>query len=694
MTTLFFRVMEFSIYGVFWLTLFFLVSSLIGKKTGVLWQYFVVVCIAVHLLVPLHIQWISFDFSFLHEISQSAFGAFDVQDKTGQNSVAAGNRGEQVPALEVENRSAEQKKETEKEQVSFQKAEKNIRTQQAGNNSAIQGNLSDAGEQVKGIRSGSGLAQRGRHGDIPYTIIAAVIWILGMLVCFGKDSLSYLAFRKQAKRWSLPAKPFADSILQEVKCQYGIERKMKLWRNSKVTSPMLYGVIRPVLLLPDKEYSEGEYRYIFQHELCHYRHADILMKHVFALCKIVYWFHPLVWWMCGRAYLQMEILCDEAVVGGADLEEKKAYSMVILRHMSGDAAFRKVPLATSFYGGKEDMKLRFKNIMDTRKKKAGFFTVLVAAVAVITLGGVKWSVTAGAEKNTSTEGKENPIQVSEEGTEQEIPCRRILVIGTDSFHMADAILLVNVDTESGKVTVESVPRELMVDFEKLDYSPDTVEIQRGAEKTEGLPELSKQKKMKLGSTLAYGYGLLVGAVEKMYQVEIDSHMVINYKAVRKVIDAAGGVEVTLTKQEAEYLNSTNYISKKENRNVKTGKQVLNGDQAMGYMRIRKVDNPIVNGAKSKEQGSFGRNQRCGNVVNAFVEQVQKNKVDWKEMLQSLVKGKKDTQINVNLSVKEMVSLIKKVAAGDLEVTVSEERTSEDYVAIQDSQIGSCLQPKE
>lgn len=47
-----------------------------------------------------------------------------------------------------------------------------------------------------------------------------------------------------------------------------------------------------------------------------------------------------------------------------------------------------------------------------------------------------------------------------------------------------------------------------------------------------------------------------------------------------------GVTLELTESEAKNLNNTNYIKRKKYRNLKVGKQKLNGYQALGYCRIR------------------------------------------------------------------------------------------------------------
>ena len=78
-------------------------------------------------------------------------------------------------------------------------------------------------------------------------------------------------------------------------------------------------------------------------------------------------------------------------------------------------------------------------------------------------------------------------------------------------------------------------------------------------------------------------------IELNYKIKIDGYVSVNFEAFEKVVDLLGGVSIELSEKEARYLNTTNYISKKENRNVKAGVNLLNGNQVMGYVRIRKVE---------------------------------------------------------------------------------------------------------
>lgn len=121
-------------------------------------------------------------------------------------------------------------------------------------------------------------------------------------------------------------------------------------------------------------------------------------------------------------------------------------------------------------------------------------------------------------------------------------------------------------------------------------------------------EIPGYKANKLNSAYSKGgVDLLIETIEKNYKIHIDGYASVNFEAFEKIVDLLGGVTIELGKEEAEYLNRTNYISKKSNRNVKPGVNKLNGNQVMGYVRVRKVK---TLGGANFDYGRVVRQQRA------------------------------------------------------------------------------------
>ena len=108
---------------------------------------------------------------------------------------------------------------------------------------------------------------------------------------------------------------------------------------------------------------------------------------------------------------------------------------------------------------------------------------------------------------------------------------------------------------------------------------------------------------------------------------MDGYAEVNFDAFVNVIDELGGIEVTLIEKKKKNLNNTNYIKRRKYRNVKVGKQKINGYQALGYCRIRhgkKQANgryPGVYTASGKGD-DYGRTERQRLTMQAVLKKVK------------------------------------------------------------------------
>ncbi|MGB4658230.1 MAG: LCP family protein [Mobilitalea sp.] len=119
-----------------------------------------------------------------------------------------------------------------------------------------------------------------------------------------------------------------------------------------------------------------------------------------------------------------------------------------------------------------------------------------------------------------------------------------------------------------------------------------------------------------------GVDLLYETIAMNFDIQLDGCALVNFEEFEKIIDSLGGLELTLTSGEAAYLNKTNYISNPEYRNLVEGTQLLNGNQVMGYCRVRKTATITGN------NNDYGRTDRHRIVLNAIFDKYKtKSKVE-------------------------------------------------------------------
>jgi len=99
-----------------------------------------------------------------------------------------------------------------------------------------------------------------------------------------------------------------------------------------IPEPSVAGVFRPVILLPqglDVQLTPAQLESVLLHEMAHVHRRDNLMGLLHRAVEVLFWFHPLIWWIGARLSDERERACDEDVLSGGI--EPKTYAESILR---------------------------------------------------------------------------------------------------------------------------------------------------------------------------------------------------------------------------------------------------------------------------------------------------------------------------------------------------------------------------
>ena len=439
-------------------------------------------------------------------------------------------------------------------------------------------------------------------------IVLAAVWILGAAGMLLISCASYHLFlRKIKKRVPVTLKVY-EEVRQQVFAEYGITRDIPMKYVSGITTPMILGVRKPEILLPEIAYSREELILILRHELTHYCHRDIIKKYLFEFVRCVYWFCPVVRILKKYADRDMELYCDERVIARQSMDYRKEYSMTILRTLK-EAHTEETGQLTACLNedkGKNEMKERFLHILSEKNKKKGIGVLAACMAAVLVLCGinVRWFRDA-ADQAKAVKAAEMTVKktvsvvqeaaeelTNKEALTQEEQIENVLILGKiDDLHKyPDCIVTVCLNKKKNVVSLKTVSRLQMVQ-----YKSEKVKLQK-------LYEKDKQA--------------FYDTIEQMMSIHFNRIVEVEGTGFEKIIDRLGGIEIELSEREAEYLDSTNFISKRENRNVKPGKQIMNGNQALGYSRVSKV--PYIGGAKNE----FGRECRHLDISLAVLKKVK------------------------------------------------------------------------
>src|SRR5690242_14333310 len=127
--------------------------------------------------------------------------------------------------------------------------------------------------------------------------LPVLIWVTGFLGILAWLAVGRLRLRKIAREaWPL-ARAEWQTLLDAVSVEAGVTREVRLFTSSFVSTPLTWGTLRPIILLPEDalDWSDDHRRVVLRHEMAHVSRGDSLSQLIAGFVCAIYWFHPLVW---------------------------------------------------------------------------------------------------------------------------------------------------------------------------------------------------------------------------------------------------------------------------------------------------------------------------------------------------------------------------------------------------------------
>ncbi len=262
----------------------------------------------------------------------------------------------------------------------------------------------------------SPLPQMG-HKTFKVTLLDIVVylWLTGCMLFLSVHIVSFLHYKRQIIKKGIVVEE--GFILQQIcKLSEGlkINSGIRVMRYEGAGSPMVISFLKPVLVLPNCDYSKEELFFILKHELVHIKRHDIYFKLLFVVANAIHWFNPLIYIMQKEAVVDMELSCDEKVIQETPYAARKAYTEILFATFSKHHRKRTV-LTTQFYGDKMVMKRRFRNILTKAPKKNGILFCVCTICIIMFLGMLVGCSTTKADplgKNPQTDPLSDDVPAS------------------------------------------------------------------------------------------------------------------------------------------------------------------------------------------------------------------------------------------------------------------------------------------
>ena len=173
--------------------------------------------------------------------------------------------------------------------------------------------------------------ETGRQIDLAAGLTA--LWAAGFLGALARRVVAYGRMCRGLRRTLRPAGPGERAVFARL--TQGEKRPPALRVSPAAPTPMLVGLLRPQLILPELELSQEELEGVFSHELTHWRHRDLWIKWLAALAVCVHWFNPAARLLAERLDRDCELYCDQTVARDWDRPRRARYGELLLRLAAG-----------------------------------------------------------------------------------------------------------------------------------------------------------------------------------------------------------------------------------------------------------------------------------------------------------------------------------------------------------------------
>lgn len=233
-----------------------------------------------------------------------------------------------------------------------------------------------------------------------------------------------------------------------------------------------------------------------------------------------------------------------------------------------------------------------KRVLKQQRKRRVLKTIIIVLIVLLMLGlaaGGAFFYLFGTLNTVDFTNDDQKLGVTEDVSEGGIT--NIALFGVDTRDTSedsgrsDAIIILTIDQNQNIIKFTSILRDSKVPIE-------------GHGET------------KINAAYAYGGAVLaIKTLNQNFDLDIKDYVTVNFSQLADLVDAVGGITLTLTQEEVDYANSL--LRQSGGTQITgVGEVALNGEQAVAYSRIRKIDSDSV------------RASRQQNVLSAVFEKIK------------------------------------------------------------------------
>ncbi|WP_169515437.1 M56 family metallopeptidase [Anaerovorax odorimutans] len=239
------------------------------------------------------------------------------------------------------------------------------------------------------------------HIDIDIFFIAALIWLIGLLLITSTIICSSIAFKKRIKYAErIPA----SQLPQFISCKKsGIRANIKVYSSNYIANPCITGIFNPKIYIPQEVLAisdRQQLKHILMHEYAHYKRWDNLSNIFILAVNVVHWFNPILWYAMHQLKQDVEVSCDVYALEMLGFDEVIPYGMTLINHCR-QRPKRGIQLnLLNYYETENQVKRRI--VMIKNFKKGTYKVTVAALILCLSLGAITLTNATAPKVNTDS----------------------------------------------------------------------------------------------------------------------------------------------------------------------------------------------------------------------------------------------------------------------------------------------------
>jgi len=260
-------------------------------------------------------------------------------------------------------------------------------------------------------------ASSGQGGSWSWLLI---IWLLGIVLMLAR----VLYGQSVLRRWVNESDQVNDEswggFIKECKGMLGMKKTPAIRTKKGLASPVVAGLIHPVILVPVKagQWSEKTRKMVLLHEMGHIARKDLWIRMAAEITCAVHWYNPLVWWMRAKLLTQCEYACDARVIeSGANPRTYIRALCDVVEWANRECPAQQKKNHQHLHGvaamvDHAPLKMRVNRLLGSRRLGQSWLAIVAAMITTVTALGLSFIRPAADTADGDTTNRYNQLEIN------------------------------------------------------------------------------------------------------------------------------------------------------------------------------------------------------------------------------------------------------------------------------------------